>query len=759
MTAKRKKTAKSPKKKNARQNNSQNNKAKQQPQAPPPGDRPPAGKAGKKSRLPLIIVVIVIVASAAAFFLLTPGKEKISADRMNLLVISLDTTRADRIGTYGYKNAHTPNIDRLANAGVVMENCYTPVPVTLPAHASLFTGKYPIGHKARDNGMYVLRPEETTLAELLKDRQYETYAVISSFVLLSKFGLHQGFQTYDDSLNSHKMYNNYTSEIPATEVYRKYMQWFEKNYHKRFFAWVHLYDPHAPYVAPKRFAEKFGKDYSGRYDAEIAFTDEAVGKIIQSLEKKKLLENTLVVIVGDHGEAFGEHQEYGHGIFCYEEALKVPLVIYNKRLFPKPVRVEGRVNIVDIMPTLLELYRIENSTGIQGKSFISLIHGDAEEKPRGFYFESIHGQNEMNWAPVIGILDGTYKYISLPEPELYDLGKDPLEKENLYFKKNRLAKDLDKKLMKVISKYAGIGGDSKREMTDADRAQLKSLGYVSSVSDKSKIGQDPKKGIILDNKIKKVFRTLGKGKLEEAEAEISQLKENHPDIGLPVFYDMLYQLYDRRKNIDRTIAVLEEALAKYPKIERFYILLAFKVYEKGDEIKAADTCRKLLELNDRFTRAYILLGEIDEKKGKIDDALGFYRKALDVEPQNISLKLKYAEIMLRKREIRTALQVYEELLERREVNANPGLLYKIGVVNFQAGKLEKAESLLAKVLEIQPRGKVYYNYALLLAKLGKLTEATRNMKLALGKYSDDLDPGKIDTGNKALKLWAAQLKR
>ncbi|MCP5108087.1 MAG: sulfatase-like hydrolase/transferase, partial [bacterium] len=172
---------------------------------------------------------------------------------------------------------------------------------------------------------------------------------------------------------------------------------FEKNHSQRFFVWLHLYDPHEPYRAPRRFREKFKGDRSGLYDAEIAFTDEAVGKIVEALKSRGLLENTLVVIVGDHGEAFGEHNEYGHGIFCYDEALKVPLIFYNPQLLPRQgLRVKNRVNLVDIMPTLLEMYGMEIPSSIQGQSVVPLLAGEEEEGRRMVYFESMHGKDEMN---------------------------------------------------------------------------------------------------------------------------------------------------------------------------------------------------------------------------------------------------------------------------------------------------------------------------------------------------------------------------
>ena len=719
----------------------------------------------KKSKKTFIIAVVVIgllvAGGIASIFIFKKAKTINSAAKgYNLLVITLDTLRADRVGVYGYAPAKTPNLDFLAKNGVMYENCYTPVPLTLPAHSSIFTGKYPIAHRVRGNGMYMLPDSEVTLAEQMKEKGYDTFGVIASFVLLAKFGLDQGFDFYDDSLVSHKMYNNYMSEISALEVYWKFCQWFDKNYHKKFFGWVHLYDPHTPYKPPKKYAEQFSDDPSGRYDGEVAYADDCVGKIIEKLKKKEILDKTVVVILGDHGEAFGEHEEHGHGIFCYQEALKVPLIFYNPVLFPGAVRVKTRVNLIDLMPTLMELYGMNTPEGNQGKSFIQTLQGNELPGGRDFYFESMHGKDEMNWAPLMGILHENYKYISLPEPELYDLKSDGIEKDNLFWKKNRTAKELDKKLMKMAAAYSKAAGetDARRELTAEDKKHLSTLGYISSFSDKTGTGTitDPKKGIILDNRIKAVFKIIGEENYLLAEEELNKLIAEYPGIQMPVFFDLKHQLYSRQNNIAKTLETLKEALEKHPKIERFYILYAFKVFDTGNIEEAEKTCRKLLELNPRFTRAYILLGQIAERRGNLDNAFLNYGKALEVEPQNISLKLKYAGLLIMKQEHKKALAIYDELLERQEVFLNAELLFKIALFNVRYGTLEKSETLLKKAIDLDPNGKYYFNYALVLNKNQKIKEALENMEIALDKYKFQLNKEHIDIAQKAVALWRRQ---
>lgn len=710
----------------------------------------------KKSILFLTLGILVIVA-AAGLSLLRRDK-KIQAGDLNLLVITLDTTRADHLGAYGYSKADTPNLDFLAHNGIMFEQCYTPVPLTLPAHCSLFTGRYPLSLNVRDNGIYILGNGETTLAEKMKEKDFHTFAVIAAFVLLSKFGIGQGFDIYDDSLNSHKMYNNYTSEISASDVYRKFLQWFEANYQRRFFAWIHLYDPHAPYSPPKKYAEKFADTLEGRYAGEIAYTDSCVGNIVKMLKTRNILDNTLIVVVGDHGEAFGEHQEYGHGFFCYEEALKVPLIFYNPSLFLEAHRIPDRVNLIDIMPTLLDLYGLTPPPGIQGRSFSRLLSGKREKAQREVYFESMHGRDEMGWAPLTGIIDGQYKYISLPEPELYDLEADSVEKENLFLKKNRLAKELDKKLLAWVSQFSGAANQNaktRRGLTDEDKRHLQSLGYISVFSARSGQFQnlDPKKGIVLDNKIKDLFDILRKRKTRQAAEKLAALEAEHPEIRLPVMYDLKDLLYKQQKKTEKGIKLLKEAMSAFPEIERFYIMYALKIFDLGDLPEAERSCREVLKINPQFTRAYILMGQIEEKRGDLNQAIEKYNLALKIEPQNISLKLKYAELLIEKTDYKTALNLYDELLIRHEISGNPDLLYKIALFNSRYGTLKKAADLMKKAIELQPEGKYYFNYAMLLARLNNVPEALKNMEIVLSKYSSELNPKQIELCRKAVSVW------
>jgi arylsulfatase A-like enzyme/Tfp pilus assembly protein PilF len=702
-------------------------------------------------------VVSILFAVAVTACLVTScvskSKSEPTAKDMNLLFITIDTCRADHIGAYGSRTAQTPVMDRLASRGVLFENCYTPVPLTLPSHCSMFTGRYPLGHRVRNNGSYFLDAGQVTLAEKMKELGYETGAVVGAFVLLSKFGLNQGFDFYDDTLDTHRIFNNYNSEITADEVYEKFSRWFEKSKRRKFFIWLHFYDPHAPYTPPQEFAAKFDHDPQGAYAGEIAFVDFTIGRLIKDLESRGILDQTLVVICGDHGEAFGEHHEFKHGIFCYQEVLKVPLVFYNPKLLPQPRSVRSRVNLVDILPTLCELFGTEVPKGVQGQSLRDLIRGTVEKTERTFYIESLCGKEEMNWAPLTGLISGGYKYISLPQPELYDLENDQAERDNLFLKKNDLAQKMDGDLMKLVANFSAPGVSSKRELTREDRERLQALGYVSSFSGKSSEVIDPKSGVLLENETRACYEEAEAGKIDEAESHLRELRIRNSGLKTPALYDAEYLILMKKNQKKEAMDVLRQARSEFPQIDRFYVLSALNAFQMHEDQEAELRCRELLKVNPLFSGAYLLLGQIAERKKNAAEAISNYRKALEIEPQNVLLKIKYAELLIAEKNFSSAMTAYNELLQNDDVRHDSELLFKIALFNVKYGTLDRAEELLGLAVQIKPNGKYLFNYALVLAKNNKAEEAAKNMQLVLSQHSSELSEDQRRLARQALQMW------
>ncbi len=702
------------------------------------------------SKKKLWIILPLLLAASAFFFLLRKGG---SHAAWNVLIITMDTTRADHIGAYGYQAAQTPNLDRLARQGVMFENSYSCVPLTLPSHSAFFTGRYPIANNVRNNGSYLLPEKEITLAEVLRDHGFDTRAVVASFVLLSKFGVNQGFSLYDDSLDTHEMIRNYKSEIPADRVYEKFSGWLGQNDGRRFFYWLHFYDPHTPYRPPLEFAKRFPADQKGLYDGEIAYTDVWIGRVIEDLRRRGLLERTLVVVAGDHGEAFGEHGEQGHGIFCYQETLKVPLIFYAPKLVGKPRRVSARVNLTDVMPTVLDLLNMEIPRPVQGRSFLGLLNGHAEEEERTFYFESLYGREEMNWAPLTGLLYRDFKYISLPEPELYDLRADRAEKNNLFLKKNLLARDLDKRLAKFVADHSQHGGEARRELSAGDKEQLQALGYISAFSSQATTTLDPKKGVLIDDRLKELSRWISLKKTAEAEAGLRQLLAENPGLKMPHIYNMMYKINMINKDYGAALNSLKQGAEDFPDIESFKQTLALSLFDMKKYDKAESRCHEILAKNPKASGTYILLGNIREKQGRPAEAVDYFARALAIEPQNVSLRIKYAELLITIKKYEQAVAAYNLLLENEEAAGQADLLLKVALLNTRYGSLEDAERMLARAVAIKPEGKFFFNYALVLAKNGEIEQALANMETAVSRHAAELSADQLRIAREALAAW------
>jgi len=694
---------------------------------------------------------LVLAAVVLVIYLLTTRTKSLITGKcrdLNLMVITLDTMRADRIGAYGYPAAETPNIDGLAAKGILFENCYSPVPITFPAHCSLFTGRYPPGHQVRVNGTYLLKAGETTLAEKMKEQGFQTYALVAAFVLMAKFGLNQGFDFYDDSLRINEQITNFYSEIKADKVYSKFHHWFTKNRNPRekFFAWIHFYDPHLPYDPPGKYKEKFGNSLEGLYNGEVAYMDVFIGKIIQDLKTANLLEKTLVVIVGDHGEAHGEHQEYGHTIFCYEQNLKVPLVFYNPRVFTgrlSGLRVKNRVNLIDVMPTILELYGREIPGEIQGQGFTHLLSGDKDKKERTFYFETMHEKEEMGWAPLTGIIDEQYKYISLPEPELYDLTTDSNEKHNLFLEKNRLARDLDKKLMNLVSKYAAGGSETRRQLTASDTKHLQTLGYISAFSDKTNTNLDPKKGIIVENQFMEIKEIIDKGNLDQAESRLQEIKKNNPGIPFSRYFVLTIEILKKKRDMEGVIRTWREAIAAFPGNNNFKGNLSSELFKMNRLEEADNLGNELIKNDPQDTRAYILKGRIAEKRGLIPEAVAYFEKALLYEPRNVSLKVSYAKLLGENNNFQKAGKICQELLAQEAVLKDTKVKARIGIILTEIYKNDLAFKILDEVKEADGTDAEAWNY------LGIIYFRKKQYQQALQAYQQSikLEPGFAKTYN------------
>ncbi len=428
---------------------------------------------------------------------------------LNLVVITLDTTRADRLGAYAHPNAGTPNLDALATEGATFEHASTAAPLTLPAHSSLFTGRFPPEHGVRDNGGYFLNDSETTLAEVLKARGYATGGFIAAYVLDSKWGINQGFDTYFDNfdLSKYRVLSMSAIQRPGNEVVDQALPWIDQHRDRRFFAWIHLYDAHTPYNPPEPYRSRYPDD---PYQGEISFADSQVGRVVQALRDRQLLDRTIIVVMGDHGESLNDHGEATHGFFVYESVMHVPLMIHAPFSAMQSRRVADPVRSVDIMPTVLDLLNVPAPhVSIDGQSLAPLMVGAKKEMGLEAYAEAVYPLHHFGWSDLRALRQGRYKLIAAPRPELYDLQEDPREQSNIFPDRQALGDRMLGRLAELeahFEKSAPAKGQTVEVDPDA-KARLAALGYVGSFvatvgADKTRAGlADPKDKVHLFNLI------------------------------------------------------------------------------------------------------------------------------------------------------------------------------------------------------------------------------------------------------------------
>ncbi|HKW01417.1 MAG TPA: sulfatase [Vicinamibacterales bacterium] len=401
----------------------------------------------------------------------------------NLVIVTLDTTRADRLPMYGFASIETPAIDRLAREGVVFDQAMSVAPLTLTAHSSLFTGLYPPHHGVRDNADRPLPAGKTTMAEILRGRGFRTGAFVGSTVLAADRGLSRGFDVYDDGASAG---GKAPRRRPGNEVVDGALRWLDSSHNAPFFLWVHLYDAHTPQTLPDAFRRQYAGDL---YAGGIAFADSQLGRLVDRLRQDGRLDSTAVIVAGDHGESLGEHGESEHGIFLYEGTLHIPMIVRAPGLPAR--RVSGLASLVDVLPTAIDLLGLA-PLAADGMDLVPALRGRGALPERSIYAESMYARR-FGWSPLRALRDGRFKLVDAPRPELYDLETDPFEEHDLSAARPGLVNAMRAAL-------AGFDADSGRSDDAAPspvapdiRARLASLGYTSGAAALAPgQGSDPK---------------------------------------------------------------------------------------------------------------------------------------------------------------------------------------------------------------------------------------------------------------------------
>jgi arylsulfatase A-like enzyme/tetratricopeptide (TPR) repeat protein len=691
---------------------------------------PDAETKPRRRLLPILGGLALALGLAAAALLVRPGRGDFrprAASGHNVLLITLDTTRADHLGCYGFGQAATPNLDRLAREGVRFARVYAPAPLTLASHSTIMTGLYPATHGVRNNG-HELAPKWTTLAEILKGHGFGTAAFVSSFSVDSRFGLGRGFDVYDDTFDVQAPLKGANAERRAEQTFARFSRWLDKNGPGRFFAWVHYYDPHLPYDPPSPYRE----GSPGRpYDGEIAYMDHYVGAILGALAAKGLLDDTLVVVAGDHGEGLGDKVETGHGIFLYEETIRVPLIIRGPKALPRPGVVESAVRLVDVAPTILEILGLKTeASGMEGQSLVPWI----EDKTRldlDSLVETFYPRENFGWSELVGIVSGPWKYIQAPRPELYDLKSDPRETADLAVsspdKAGELHKKLEDELLRLTTPPGATAGQSAARTDDQER--LRSLGYVNFAPAKpgAAAAADPKDKIGLLKLVQHAQASELEGKYADAERTDREIVAAIPDS--PESYVNLAIVQAMQREFDRALETLEQGLARIPDSEILLVRLGHTYLVSGKPREALETMDKVLALNPRSVDALTVAAGILDATGRKGEARAYYERALAVEPESRHLRMSYAGNLASTGALNEAIVVYEKLIA--DFPEEQAFYQFAGIAHSYLGEYDQAISLLRQALAIRATPAGYFNLAVAHEKRGDLREAAEALRMYL----------------------------
>jgi len=682
---------------------------------------------GTVTVLCILIYVLVIVARRGQVKL--PG-----APSYNVLLITLDTTRADHLGCYGYQLAKTHNLDRLAREGIRFSRVYCPAPLTFPSHSSIMTGLYPVQHGVRNNG-HLLPSGIKTLAEILKGHGYFTSAFVSSFSVDSRFGLGRGFDVYDDTFQSQLPFKTQNAERRAEETFARFSRWLENYWNIKFFCWVHYYDPHLPYDPPSPYKEEFDGD---PYDGEIAYMDQYVGAVLERLKEKGILERTIIVIAGDHGEGLGDKVEIGHGIFLYEETIRVPLILYNTAVFPRSQVIESQVRLVDVTPTILEIIGLKNdAAGMTGQSLVAWLKGKSR-KDLDSLVETFYPRENFGWSELVGLVWGRWKYIQSPRPELYDVKKDPEEREDLYASSAGKAGELKKMLeQELLGSSASIRSASERTgVRPEDQERLRSLGYLNfAPAGRGQALPDPKEKIPLLRLIQQAQAYEFEDNYAEAEQLYLRVLEDVPDS--PAGYVNLAIAQARQRKFDQAIETLNKGMARIPDSEILLVRLGHTYLVAKKFAEALETMNKVLVLNPQDVDALTVCAGILDSTGQKDEARSYYERALAVEPESRYLRMSYAANLAYGGKLREAIEVYKKLID--DFPEEQAFYQYTGIAYSYLGEYDQAIFYLNQAVAIKPTPVGYFNLAVAYEKSGNLQEAVNYLKLYLENSQGESD--------------------
>jgi choline-sulfatase len=557
----------------------------------------------------------------------------------NVLLVIIDTLRADHLGCYGRQQAVTPNADRLAGEGIRFTDAVSHVPVTAPSITTILTGVHPPAHGVRDNGIFRLPESIPTLAEAFSAGGYRTAAFVSAAVIEGRYGLDRGFETYDDDVSRPYRYNrpnlqgrerlHQNVERRAADTTERVLDWLRENGDEPFFLVVHYFDPHDPYDPPPEFVRPPLETY---YDAEIAYTDANLGRVLETLEWEDRLDETLVVLVSDHGEGGGDHGEVAHGFFVYDSTVHVPFIVRWPGLEGRGRTVDRQVRLVDVAPTLLDLCGLETEGFGEGRSLAPVLRGDGDLGPEPAYIENYRVRYSYGWKELVAIRTGEWKYIRAPRSELYDLKADPGELDNVIARRRDVAIDLSRRLDHLRLRLEPEEKPDAELALDAEsERKLRALGYVTSGARDEPVEHlpDPKdemaaylrrqeaKDLIIRANV-----LLETGRTKDARSALGRALELTPNLPL-THYNMglFYQSQDRP---DSALGSFHRAVSLDPSYAPAWRALGHFQYGRGNEGEALEAFRAAQQAEpDTESRNDLFFAYL--RTGRMEEALAFAR--------------------------------------------------------------------------------------------------------------------------------------
>ncbi len=685
----------------------------------------------------IALILFILIAVFAVLFYWKKPQPAAENPKLNFVLISIDTTRADSIGIYGNQQVRTPNIDALGRSGIVFKNAIAHVPLTLPSHASLLTGLLPAKHGIRDNHGYRLNPTVATLPSLLQSKGYKTAGFVSSIVLDHRFGLSNGFEFYDDFIqygaqDSNNPQNERLADTTASEA----INWLSSNQQSSFFLFIHFYDPHARYNPP----EPYRSNYSNQYLGEIAYVDEQIGKIIKSLDAVR--NRTIILITADHGEGLGDHDELGHGLFLYDSTIQIPFVMAGPSI-TSGKEILQQVQLIDVAPTLLELAGSEKPQGLDGRSLVPMLSGKSLGEVPAIL--ETHYPLGIGWSPLHSARTTEWKVIDAPQPEVYNLKADPHEKTNIQEINNQAVRSIADKLQKY-KKIQPPAQDTK--MDPALEENLRSLGYLSGTTKPKNLENlpDPKSKI----EVWKLYERSTFLSMEGKQNEAIELLEraSQMDASNPVLLDTLGQ-FVIKENPEKAVQYWQKALQLTPEDNKIHHRLALGFKRIGDIEKSIVEEKLALQIDPEMQEALVNLGETLTVSGRPQEAIPYLQKSLELDPRNAAAAYELGNTYRNLGNLVGASEQFERAIQFNPSLAHP--YYSLAILKGQQGDLSGAEELLRKALEKNPNfAEAYYNLGIILERMGRTDESKQAYQNFITYADPNIHAARIESARQKL---------